>query len=306
MQYGDHGPNKFSATANGMLFYGSKFNAPAYTLMQRDRLDAPEPYSMFWYDPSVSGAFWTNLALDHYFDDGHDQWASMRTSWTDNTGLYLAIKAGNHTGHQAHGDLDAGDFVLDAMGDRWAGELGSGQYLSDGYFSNEFQTSQRWLYYRKRTEGQNCVVVGNANQNVNALPVIKYDSTKETQPGGTTVYTVPDSSTAYFTADLTATYDGTYVPLLFTISTAVANPSWVVQLVSPGDSTDQWTETSSFTRRHYCHHHLAMAHAHQCHRRSLWNIRHTHHAVLWQQNDRHHPQPPFWGRIHHRQSRSQL
>lgn len=205
--YGDHGPNKFSTTANSMLFYASHFNSPRYSLFQRDRMDAAEPWSMFWYDPSVSGAFWDGMPLDHYFDNNLDQWAAMRSSWTDNNGVYVAIKAGNHTGHQTHGDLDAGDFVLDAMGQRWAGELGSGDYLSTGYFQNELQTSQRWLYYRKRTEGQNTLLVNNDNQNVIAQPTVQYGSTGETQ-GSSTVMTVGTESTAFFAADLTTTYNG--------------------------------------------------------------------------------------------------
>ena len=126
--YGDHGPNKFSTTANSMMFYGTQYNQPAYILFQRDRIDASEPIGLFWYDPSVSGAWWDNLPLDHYFSNDTDQFASMRTSWTDNDGLYIAMKAGTNSGHQTHNDLDGGDFVLDAMGQRFAGELGSGDY----------------------------------------------------------------------------------------------------------------------------------------------------------------------------------
>ncbi|KAF9508914.1 hypothetical protein BS47DRAFT_1332487 [Hydnum rufescens UP504] len=209
--YGDHGPNKYSTNANGMIFYGGQYDAPQYMLMQRDRIDAAEPHALFWYDPRVSGAFWDTLPLDHFFDNGKDQWVSMRTSWTNNTGVYVAMKAGNLTGHQAHGDLDGGDFVLDAMGERWAGELGSGQYLSQGYFSNETQSSDRWLYYRKRTEGQNTIVVNKQNQNVLAQPTVSFNSSGTVQAGGTTVFTVPSDSTAYFTADLTDSYFGTSV-----------------------------------------------------------------------------------------------
>jgi len=163
---------------------------------------------MFWYDPSVTGAWWDNLALDHYFDNGLDQWAAMRTSWTDNdNGLYVAMKSGNHTGHQTHGDLDAGDFVLDAMGQRWAGELGSGDYLSPGYFSSEAQDSQRWLYYRKRTEGQNTVLVNATNQAVSALPTCNFGSSG-TDQGSSPVAVIPNDSTAFFTTDLTTTWYG--------------------------------------------------------------------------------------------------
>lgn len=128
--YGDHGPNKFSTTANSMMFYSDYFSNPTFTLFQRDRVDASEPNSMFWYNPEVSGGWWDGLPLDRYFNNVTDAWASMRSSWTDNDGVYVAIKASENSGHQTHNDLDGGDFVLDAMGQRWAGELGSGDYNS--------------------------------------------------------------------------------------------------------------------------------------------------------------------------------
>jgi hypothetical protein len=130
----------------------------------------------------------------------------MRSTWTDNDALYIAMKAGKLQGHQTHNDLDCGDFVLDAMGTRWAGELGSGDYLSTGYFSNDTQDSDRWLYYRKRTEGQNTILVNEQNQLVTATPTIKHDTSNTLQSGGTTVFNVPQGSTAFFTADLTSAY----------------------------------------------------------------------------------------------------
>ncbi|KAI0030197.1 chondroitin AC/alginate lyase [Vararia minispora EC-137] len=204
--YGDHGPNKYSTTANAMMFLANQFDEPRYMLFQRDQWDSADPWSMFWYDPSVTGAFWNGMPLDHYFDNSTDQWASMRSSWTDDTGLYVAVKAGMLRNHQTHNDLDCGDFVLDALGTRWAGELGSGDYLSTGYFTTgDGQDSQRWLYYRKRTEGQNTILVGGQNQNVSAAPTVRFGSTGEAQ-GSSTVYTVPDSSAACFVADLTSAY----------------------------------------------------------------------------------------------------
>jgi hypothetical protein len=204
--YGDHGPNKFSTTANSMMFMGSAFNNPAYTLFQRDRNDSPEPWSMFWYDPSVKGAWWDGLELDHYFNDPSDLWVSMRSSWTDNNGLYLAMKAGGLENHQTHGDLDAGDFVIDALGVQWAGEYGSADYLGNGYFSNETQSSLRWLWYRKMTEGQNTITVDGANQLVAYVPVDPRFDTSKTAQGSSTVMDVPADSTAFFTVDLSSAY----------------------------------------------------------------------------------------------------
>lgn len=206
--YGDHGPNKFSATANSMLFYADQFRNPRYALFQRDRFDAPEPWSMFWYDPTVSGAFWDGLALDAFFDNSSDQWASMRSSWTDESALYVAVKAGRNQGHQTHNDLDCGTFVIDALGTRWAGELGSGDYLSTGYFTSEAQDAERWLYYRTRTEGQNTILVNGQNQLVTALPSVRHDTSGLAQ-GSSTVMDVPDNSNVYWVADLTSAYSDT-------------------------------------------------------------------------------------------------
>lgn len=201
------GPNKFSTTANSLLFYATAYDAPVYSLFQRDRFDAAEPFSMFWYDPTVSGAFWTELPLDHVFDDPSDTWASFRSSWTDNDGVYIAMKSSALKNHQTHGDLDCGDFVLDALGQRWAGELGSADYLGTDYFTSELQNAVRWLWYRKMTEGQNTLNIGGANQNVDAAPTHRAE-TSGTQQGSSTVLQIPSDSTAYFTTDLSTAYFG--------------------------------------------------------------------------------------------------
>jgi hypothetical protein len=203
--YGDHGPNKYSTTANAMFYFASRFAIPTYALFQRDRFDAAEPNSMFWYSTTAAGAFWDGLALDYFFDNSTDQWCSMRSSWTDDTALYVAMKAGTLQGHQTHNDLDAGDFVIDALGTRWAGELGSGDYNSPNYFSNDTQGSARWLYYRKMTEGQNTIVINEANQNVLAAPTVNHGTSGTTQ-GSSPVFDVASDSTAFWTADLTSAY----------------------------------------------------------------------------------------------------
>ncbi|KAJ6490637.1 chondroitin AC/alginate lyase [Mycena vitilis] len=203
--YGDHGPNKFSTTANSMMFYGNYYNQPQYALFQRDQYDAAEPWSMFWYQPNIAGAFWDGKPLDHFFDNNLDQWASMRSTWTDVNGLYVAVKAGLLTNHQTHNDLDCGDFVLDALGTRWAGELGSADYRSPGYFTDAAQDGARWKYYRKMTEGQNTILINKANQDLTAAPTVKFDTSNTTQ-GPTTVNVVNNDSTAFFTTDMTSAY----------------------------------------------------------------------------------------------------
>lgn len=210
--WGDQSPNFYSVTFNFMMYHGRQFGIPQYTLYQRDQFDAQsDPWSMFWYDPSAYGAFWDQLPLDLFFDNSFDSWGSMRSSWTDPNALYVAVKAGTLQGHQTHNDLDCGDFVIDALGTRWAGELGSGDYNSPDYFSNDTQESYRWYYYRKMTEGQNTVLIGASNQNVSANPgTAQHDTTGDVQ-GSSTVETLASGSTAYWIADLSSAYDFEYV-----------------------------------------------------------------------------------------------
>ncbi|KAJ7710598.1 hypothetical protein B0H17DRAFT_1165387 [Mycena rosella] len=79
--------------------------------------------------------FWDGKPLDHFFDNFVNQF------------------------HQTHNDLDVGDFVLDALGTRWAGKLGSADYLAADYFTSGVQDAGRWKYYRKMTEGQNTILI---------------------------------------------------------------------------------------------------------------------------------------------------
>lgn len=204
--YGDHGPNKFSTTANAMFLYATHYNKPEYALFQRDRPDAAEPWSMFWYDPTVSGAYWNGKALDYFFDNELSQWASMRSSWTDETGLFVAMKAGKLQGRQTHNDLDIGDFVLDAQGTRWAGEFGSGDYRSPDYFTSDAQNATRWTYYRKMTEGQNTILIGQQNQIVTANPTIVGSGSSGTTQGSSTVLDLASDSTAFWVVDMTSAY----------------------------------------------------------------------------------------------------
>ncbi|KIO17578.1 hypothetical protein M407DRAFT_32745 [Tulasnella calospora MUT 4182] len=51
------------------------------------------------------------------------------------------MKAAALTKHAGHGNLDGGDFVIDHAGFRWAGELGSGDYIAEASFTSEAQDS---------------------------------------------------------------------------------------------------------------------------------------------------------------------
>ncbi|KAG8971092.1 hypothetical protein FRC05_011559 [Tulasnella sp. 425] len=185
--YGDHGPNKHSATANAMFLHSTQFQVPEYALFQRDGPDAAEPWNMGILErPSVGPRYFGQLGFHAYKLDG----------W------YVAMKGGKLTGHTSQGNLDGGDFSsLD-----W--RTRTGDYIVDGYFDPETQESGRWLYCRTRTEGQNTPMVEQQNQMITAVPTCKFDSTG-THQQSSTVFDVRSNSTAMFTMDLTSNYGGT-------------------------------------------------------------------------------------------------
>src|SRR5205823_4100022 len=53
-----------------------------------------------------------------------------------------------------HSNLDLGTFILDALGVRWALDLGADNYNMPGYFGR-----LRWTYYRMRAEGHNTLLL---------------------------------------------------------------------------------------------------------------------------------------------------
>ena len=87
--------------------------------------------------------------------------AFLRSSWTDAKAVFIGFKGGDNKANHSH--LDLGTFVLDGAGCRWALDLGPDNYHLPGYFGKE-----RFTYYRLRTEGHNCITIGNENQSTQA------------------------------------------------------------------------------------------------------------------------------------------
>ncbi|GAA5163014.1 heparinase II/III domain-containing protein [Viridibacterium curvum] len=86
----------------------------------------------------------------HFAGQGHQPVAIWRSSWTDPNALYFAIKAGGAAHNHAH--MDAGSFVLDFDGVRWARDLGMQDYNSlesrGVDLWNMKQDSPRWKVFR--------------------------------------------------------------------------------------------------------------------------------------------------------------
>jgi hypothetical protein len=84
-----------------------------------------------------------------------------RSSWTDPHATFVGLKSGLHTASHRH--MDAGSFVLDSDGVRWATDLGA-----EGYYGIESrgmdlwgqkQNSDRWKIFRLSNLGHNTLVI---------------------------------------------------------------------------------------------------------------------------------------------------
>lgn len=101
--------------------------------------------------------------------------ALMRTSWNDSNAIFLGMKGGTPSENHAH--MDAGSFVMDADGERWAMDFGMQQYESlESKGLNiwgKTQEAQRWSVFRYVNQAHNTLTVNNNHQLVNGYaPII--------------------------------------------------------------------------------------------------------------------------------------
>lgn len=110
----------------------------------------------------------------------------VRKIWDNNKGMYLGAKGGSAKTSHAH--MDAGSFVFDANGVRWAMDLGMQDYYSlekEGVnLWNSTQNSQRWDVFRLNNFVHNTLTVNGEKQKVDAYaPLIEVNSDKDKTGG---------------------------------------------------------------------------------------------------------------------------
>ncbi len=157
--------------------------------------DREATLSAIWYNTefSSSNADFSKEPLALFCESsGFEDMAIMRSAYLDPNATFAAIKSGyNYTNH---GDLDIGTFVFDAMGERWAEELGPGDYDAPEYFVG-LAGFGRWQIYRKRAEGQNTLVINpdTYSEDQYALAEVEISSFEETVGGGKAVIDMTDA-----------------------------------------------------------------------------------------------------------------
>jgi len=167
-----------------LFWLAKKFNNPIYALYE-SRESRASALDLLWYQ-SPGNASFSSLPLDKYFRKA--EVVCFRSKWDSTDAIFVGFKGGDNKANHSH--LDLGTFVMDALGKRWAVDIGADNYNLPGYFGK-----QRWTYYRLRAEGHNTIVL-NPGQEPDQIPsaeakIIKFESKPER---------------AFAIADLTAAY----------------------------------------------------------------------------------------------------
>ena len=174
---------------SGNNFYG----AYRYAQIQNESEASVTMGDLLWYKPEFI-TYDVNYAPKDKLFPCIDT-AVFRNSFTSDIAF-----AGIHGGYNnvTHGQLDAGSFVYDAHGVRFASDLGQDNYNLYGYFTTSANGGKnRWAYYRNRAEGHNTLVIN---------PSSDPDQVPESQSDITKFHT--DSAGGYAVVDMTGAYAG--------------------------------------------------------------------------------------------------
>ena len=141
-------------------YWAQKFNMPEWLQGMLSRFDTAEAATFQAFVFYNSSLMTPNVlsTMPRYDQFGGVAGMTYRTSWEDSSGWFFGFMGGFNG--RSHGHLDAGSFVIDYNGYRWAELLGSDSYSLTNYFVG----SRRWTYYRCRTEGANSLSISNVKQ----------------------------------------------------------------------------------------------------------------------------------------------
>ena len=130
------------------------------------------PWALLWYDPRgtsstgqvvAPGAVAARTDAGFYGDPLLRQWGTSgqtaysehvnvwRDSWSNTNGAVMF--KGGYKGVDGHENLDGGTFIFDALGQRWATDMGRDSYSLPQVGGTNYGA------YRKRAEGQNTLVI---------------------------------------------------------------------------------------------------------------------------------------------------
>lgn len=148
-----------------LMWLAKIYNKPEYGIARVSAIESrslsPSVYDLIFYDDSYSSAY-IDMPLDAYFRGV--EYVSSRSGWDKNS-VWISYHGGK--AYENHSHIDCGTFIFEAMGERWACDLGADNYNAPGYFDE----AERYKYYRTRAEAHNTLVIDpdmSAGQSINA------------------------------------------------------------------------------------------------------------------------------------------
>jgi hypothetical protein len=159
-------------TGNPLFIEKEKFMIPADSYGSLSRLAGPGLIWLSQFEPKTQ----TTLPLN-WKGDGANPVVVFRNGKDDQNGFYLGGKGGK--ANLSHGNMDAGCFVFELNGVRWAVDPGNQDYNAleqAGYdLWNQTQNSARWALITKGNQGHSTLTVDNALFNVGEYaPITDY------------------------------------------------------------------------------------------------------------------------------------
>jgi hypothetical protein len=159
-----------------MFWLARTFGNPLYAEAEHAEIvkRSASPQHVVWYVPQEKKKP-EPKDLDRHFR-GPVEVAVFRSAWEDPEALFVGVKAGYNQVN--HGHLDLGNFELDALGVRWARDLGSDNYNLPGYWDGK-RGGRRWSYYRLNSKSHNVPLLGGEDQDPLATSrFVKFESQK--------------------------------------------------------------------------------------------------------------------------------
>ncbi len=145
-----------------MFWLSNKYNSPQLTsgvLKYRGKTlknSSDAVLGLLWYDTDITDDN-IDLPRDIYYNG--DEMVALRNTWdVCDTSSFVGI----HGGITAieHSQLDGGSFVFESRGERWAIDLGCGDYNCIGYWEMSSSVKpNRWQYFRSRAESHNTISI---------------------------------------------------------------------------------------------------------------------------------------------------
>jgi len=179
--YADGGSGR--GTHPALWWFAKRFNAPELLLYReldlfkayaarRDNGLAVRghrlfPFALFWIKTPPPSSAPSRLPLV-WDGKGPVPITIQRSSWNDDESLFVGMKGGSPSG--PHGHMDAGSFVMDTKGVRWAVDLGAESYYGiekrGMNLWSAAQNADRWKIFRLSTWGHNVLMLDGCQQNV--------------------------------------------------------------------------------------------------------------------------------------------